>query len=295
MTDVAVARPAQKRRRVSPLPYLYLLPSLLLFALFVFYPFVKTLITSLYTTDPAGRLVDFVGLSNYIGTFTSKDFAQVMSVTFEFAIKVVAGSIALGVLAAILAHEVTHLKGLFRTVYALPMAVSSACITVICVFILNPTMGILNYLLGTDIRWLKDVKTALNSVAVVTIWMHLGLNYIFTIAALQNVDTSLYEAAAIDGAGLLRKHWHITLPCISPTLFFLLIVNVINSFQSYAQINLMTRGGPGKCTRVFIYQIYLEAFVNGRFGNACAQSVIMFLLLLILTLAQFRLEKKVTY
>lgn len=295
MTGVAVTRPAQKRRRVSPLPYLYLLPSLLLFALFVFYPFVKTLITSLYTTDPAGRLVDFVGLSNYIGTFTSKDFAQVMSVTFEFAIKVVAGSIALGVLAAILAHEVTHLKGLFRTVYALPMAVSSACITVICVFILNPTMGILNYLLGTDIRWLKDVKTALNSVAVVTIWMHLGLNYIFTIAALQNVDASLYEAAAIDGAGLLRKHWHITLPCISPTLFFLLIVNVINSFQSYAQINLMTRDGPGKCTRVFIYQIYLEAFVNGRFGNACAQSVIMFLLLLILTLAQFRLEKKVTY
>lgn len=295
MNNSSIPCTAKKRHRVSPLPYLYLLPSLLLFGLFVFYPFAKTVLTSLYSTDPAGRPVDFVGWNNYTGTFASRDFAQVMSVTFEFALKVVAGSITLGVLAAILAHEVTHLKGLFRTVYALPMAVSSACITVISIFILNPTMGVLNYILGTNIRWLKDVNTALNSVAVVTIWMHLGLNFIFTIAALQNVDTSLYEAAAIDGAGFLRKHWYVTLPSISPTLFFLLIVNVINSFQSYAQINLMTRGGPGKCTRVFIYQIYLEAFVNGRFGNACAQSVIMFFLLLVLTLAQFRLEKKVTY
>lgn len=196
------------------------------------------------------------------------------------------------------ARGVPTLREYFRFIKdkdALPMAFSSACITVICIFILNPTMGILNYMLGTDFRWLKDVNTALNSVAVVTIWMQMGLNYIFTIAALQNVDQSLYEAAAIDGAGVMRKHWHVTLPCISPTLFFLLIVNVISSFQAYAQINLMTQGGPGKFTRVFIYQIYLEAFVNGRFGVACAQSVIMFFILLGLTLLQFRLEKKVTY
>lgn len=286
---------ARPHKRVSLLPYLYLLPALVLFGMFVFLPFFKTVATSFFMTDPTGRMVSFVGLENYLNTFASRDFGTVMSVTFEFAVKVVIGSITMGVFAAILANEVLHFKGLFCTIYALPMAVSSACITVICIFILNPTMGILNYMLGTDIRWLKDVDTALNSVAVVTVWMQMGLNYIFTIAALQNVDQSLYEAAAIDGAGVVRKHWHVTLPCISPTIFFLLIVNVISSFQSYAQINLMTQGGPGKFTRVFIYQIYLEAFVNGRFGVACAQSVIMFFILLGLTLLQFRLEKKVTY
>lgn len=295
MTEAFPAARRKKRKRVSPLPYLYILPSLALFGLFVFYPFVRTVFTSLFDTDPAGRPVSFVGLANYIGTFTGRDFGMVMSVTFRFAVMVVIGSLVMGVMAAIFANEVFFAKRLFRTVYALPMAVSSACISVICIFIFNPTMGVLNYLLGTEIRWLKDVHMALGSVAAVTIWMQMGLNYVFTIAALQNVDQSLYEAAEIDGAGVIRKHLHVTLPSISPTLFFLLIVNVISSFQSYAQVNLMTQGGPGKYTRVFIYQIYLEAFVNGRFGNACAQSVIMFLILLVLTLLQFRLEKKVTY
>ena len=109
------------------------------------------------------------------------------------------------------------------------------------------------------------------------------------------VDASLYESAQIDGAGFFRKHLHITLPGISPTLFFLMIVNVLNSFQSYAQVNLMTQGGPGKFTRVIVYQIYLEAFQYNRFGAAAAQSVVLFAIMLLLTLAQFRLERKVSY
>lgn len=279
-------------------PYLYILPSLLLFSLFVFYPFAKTLFLSLSLTDQAGSAIDFVGLDNFRSVLlgsSSRDFWFSMGVTLRYAAMVVTGSIVLGLICAILANESFRGRGLVRTVFAMPMSISSACIAVIGVFALNPTMGIVNSLLGTNIKWLRDIHYALPSVAAVTVWMNIGLNFIFLIAALQNVDEALYEAGAIEGANFFQKHWHITLPCVSPTLFFLLIINVINAFQAYAQIRLMTQGGPGKYTRTIIYAIYLEAFQNNRYGMSAAMSVVLFIILFVLTLIQFKMEKKVTY
>lgn len=279
-------------------PYLYILPSLLLFSLFVFFPFAKTLFLSLSLTDQAGSAIDFVGLDNFRSVLlgsSSRDFWFSMGVTLRYAAMVVTGSIVLGLICAILANESFRGRGLVRTVFAMPMSISSACIAVIGVFALNPTMGIVNSLLGTSIKWLRDIHYALPSVAVVTIWMNIGLNFIFLIAALQNVDEALYEAGAIEGTNFFQKHWHITLPCVSPTLFFLLIINVINAFQAYAQIRLMTQGGPGKYTRTIIYAIYLEAFQNNRYGMSAAMSVVLFIILFVLTLIQFKMEKKVTY
>ena len=279
-------------------PYLYILPSLLLFSLFVFFPFAKTLFLSLSLTDQAGSAIDFVGLDNFRSVLlgsSSRDFWFSMGVTLRYAAMVVTGSIVLGLICAILANESFRGRGLVRTVFAMPMSISSACIAVIGVFALNPTMGIVNSLLGTNIKWLRDIHYALPSVAAVTVWMNIGLNFIFLIAALQNVDEALYEAGAIEGANFFQKHWHITLPCVSPTLFFLLIINVINAFQAYAQIRLMTQGGPGKYTRTIIYAIYLEAFQNNRYGMSAAMSVVLFIILFVLTLLQFNMEKKVTY
>lgn len=279
-------------------PYLYILPSLLLFSLFVFFPFAKTLFLSLSLTDQAGSAIDFVGLDNFRSVLlgsSSRDFWFSMGVTLRYAAMVVTGSIVLGLICAILANESFRGRGLVRTVFAMPMSISSACIAVIGVFALNPTMGIVNSLLGTNIKWLRDIHYALPSVAAVTVWMNTGLNFIFLIAALQNVDEALYEAGAIEGANFFQKHWHITLPCVSPTLFFLLIINVINAFQAYAQIRLMTQGGPGKYTRTIIYAIYLEAFQNNRYGMSAAMSVVLFIILFVLTLIQFKMEKKVTY
>ena len=260
-------------------PYLYILPSLLLFSLFVFFPFAKTLFLSLSLTDQAGSAIGFVGLDNFRSVLlgsSSRDFWFSMGVTLRYAAMVVTGSIVLGLICAILANESFRGRGLVRTVFAMPMSISSACIAVIGVFALNPTMGIVKSLLGT-------------------VWMNIGLNFIFLIAALQNVDGALYEAGAIEGANFFQKHWHITLPCVSPTLFFLLIINVINAFQAYAQIRLMTQGGPGKYTRTIIYAIYLEAFQNNRYGMSAAMSVVLFIILFVLTLIQFKMEKKVTY
>ena len=279
-------------------PYLYILPSLLLFSLFVFFPFAKTLFLSLSLTDQAGSAIDFVGLDNFRSVLlgsSSRDFWFSMGVTLRYAAMVVTGSIVLGLICAIIANESFRGRGLVRTVFAMPMSISSACIAVIGVFALNPTMGIVNSLLGTNIKWLRDIHYALPSVAAVTVWMNIGLNFIFLIAALQNVDEALYEAGAIEGANFFQKHWHITLPCVSPTLFFLLIINVINAFQAYAQIRLMTQGGPGKYTRTIIYAIYLEAFQNNRYGMSAAMSVVLFIILFVLTLLQFNMEKKVTY
>ena len=161
--------------------------------------------------------------------------------------------------------------------------------------IFHPSLGILNRLLDTNIGWLTDTKWALIAVTLVSIWMNVGMNFIYLTAALQSVPTELYESVELDGANFVQKHRHITIPCISPTLFFLLIINVINSLQAYAQFKMLTQGGPAGSTNVIVYEIYQEAFINSRFGIACAESVVLFVILMILTALQFRIEKKVTY
>ncbi len=294
----AAAKQAKRGKGIgvsSFTPYLYILPSLILFSMFVFYPFAKTIYLSMTLTDQSGNAMKWIGLDNFTSLLSSKDFWFSLEITARYAVTVVTGSLVIGLVCAIIANEEMYALGLMRTVYAMPLAISSACIAVIATFVLNPTMGILNKMLGTDIRWLRDIKYALPSISVVTIWMNVGLNFIFLIAALQNVDRSLYEAGDIEGVNFLQRHWHITFPSISPTLFFLLIINVINSFQAYAQIRLMTQGGPGKFTRVIVYSIYLEAFQNNRYGMSAAMSVVLFILMFILTAVQFRVEKKVTY
>ena len=293
---VEVAAHFAKGPRLSRLtPYLYILPSFILFMIFVFYPFAKTIYLSLHTTNPNGAIVAFEGFHNYVTTLTNPDFLFSLQVTLQFALIVVIGSILMGLITGILANEAFPARGLIRTIYAMPIAVSSACISVIMVFIMHPQLGILNHILGTNIKWLTGVRYALGSVSGVTIWMNVGLNFIFVIAALQSVNQTLYEACAIEGAGFFRKHFHVTIPSITPTLFFLLIINVIGSFQAFAQIRLLTDGGPGKFTQVIVYTIYNEAFTYNRMGIASTQSVILFAIIFIMTVLQFRLEKKVTY
>ena len=276
-------------------PYLYILPSLCLFILFVFYPFTKTIALSFSSTDLNGNMTGFVGVSNYAAALTDKNMWNAILVTVKYALMVVAGSIVMGTLCAILANENFKGRGFCRTVYAMPMAISSACIAVIATCILNPTMGVLNQIIGEPIKWLKGKDTALPSVAVITVWMNIGMNYLFVIARLQSIDISLYEAGSIDGVNFFQKHWYITIPGISPTLFYLLIVNVINSFQAYAQIRLMTQGGPGKFTTTLVYMIYRETFENMRYASGATLSVILFVIMFILTAIQFKVEKKVTY
>ncbi len=275
-------------------PYLYLLPAMFFFTAFLFWPFLKTIWLSFAMTTPLGAVSSLVGLGNYISIFTSQAFQNSLLVSFQYAVMTVFCSIVIGFVLAIISNENIKGKNLFRTIYALPMAISAAAASVVFMFIFHSSLGIINKVLGTHIGWLTDPKYALGAVTLVTVWMNIGLNFIFLTAALQSVPTDLYECAAIEGAGFYAKHRHITIPCISPTVF-LLIINVINALQAYAQVKMMTQGGPSGSTNVIVYQIYQEAFINSRFGMACAESIVLFIILMVLTLLQFKLEKKVTY
>ncbi len=276
-------------------PYLYLIPALVFFALFVFWPFGKTLRLSFSMTTPLGEVAKYVGIDNYVQIFSDKDFLKSLLISFEFAAMMVVFSISIGFILAIVSNEKIHGKSIFRTIYALPMAISAAAASVVFMFIFHSSLGILNKFLGTNIGWLTDPKWALISVTIVSVWMNIGMNYIYLTAALQGVPQELYESAAMEGAGFFQKHKSVTIPCISPTLFFLLIINVINALQAYAQFKMMTQGGPSNSTNVIVYEIYQEAFINSRFGVACAESIVLFVILIILTALQFKLEKKVTY
>lgn len=276
-------------------PYLYLVPVMILFILFVFWPFVKTIQLSFARTTPLGQVAQYVGLDNYMNIFTDGTFLNSLVATLKFSVMRVILSIVLGFILAIISTEKIRAKGFFRTVYALPMAISAAAASVVFMFIFHSSLGILNKALGTHIGWLTDKKYALIAVTIVSVWMAIGMNFIYLTAAIQSVPSELYESVALDGANFFQKHRHVTIPSISPTLFFLLIINVINSVQAYAEFKMMTQGGPAESTNVIVYEIYQEAFINSRFGVACSESVILFVILIILTALQFRLEKKVTY
>lgn len=276
-------------------PYLYLLPALVLFALFVFWPFIRTIQLSFARTTPLGQVAEYTGLENYINIFKGGVFLNSLIVSAKFSVLNVVFSITIGFVLAIISTEKIKGKGFFRTLYALPMAISAAAASVVFMFIFHSSLGILNRTLGTQIGWLTDARYALIAVTIVSVWMNIGLNFIYLTAAIQSVPAELYESVGLDGANFFQKHWHVTIPGVSPTLFFLLIINVINSLQAYAQFKMMTSGGPGSSTNVIVYEIYQEAFINSRFGVACSESVILFIILIILTALQFRLEKKVTY
>lgn len=286
----------EKKHKTSIAPYLYVLPALIIFALFIFFPFAKTIYLSLTSTDSQGKVSAFIGLQNYKDLFASPSFKNSLIVTGKFVLLTVIPSMIIGFIAALLANAKIKGVGVFRTIYAMPMAISSASAAIIWMFLFHPSIGIVNYVLKTNIGWLTDEKWGLVAVSIVTVWLNIGMNFIFTIAALQGVPKDLYESASIDGAGIFRKHLHITIPCISPTIFFLLVINIINTFQAFGQINIMTTGGPGEATNVLVHSIYREAFFNNRFGVAGAQSIVLFIILLILTLIQFKFgERKVNY
>ncbi|MDD4081468.1 MAG: sugar ABC transporter permease [Eubacteriales bacterium] len=273
-------------------PYLFLLPAFTIFALFLFYPFGRTIYLSTYLTDKLGNAKVFWGLRNYTDLFSSSSFWASVGVTFQFVAIVAFGGLIVGLTTSLLTTRKYPGVTFASASYAMPVAIASAAASMAFRMILHPTNGLLNILLGTQVNWTGDPKWALFSVSMVTIWLASGINFIFISAGLRGVPDELYESASIDGAGYWRKLVSITLPSISPTLFFQIIINIISAFQSFSQIRLLTQGGPGDATNVIVYAIYRDAFFNFRFGTAAARSIILFVIVLIITLIQFSFEKR---
>ena len=277
-------------------PYLYLVPVMILFILFVFWPFVKTIQLSFARTTPLGQVAQYVGLDNYTNIFTDGTFLNSLVTTLKFSVMRVILSIVLGFILAIISTEKIRAKGFFRTVYALPMAISAAAASVVFMFIFHSSLGILNRALGTHIGWLTDKKYALIAVTIVSVWMAIGMNFIYLTAAIQSVPAELYESVALDGANFFQKHRHVTIPSISPTLFFLTLTAIISSFKVFETVNVMTDGGPQNSTMTLVYYIYQYGFRYYKIGYASTVGVVLMVIVSILTLVYFcGLQKKVHY
>ena len=272
--------------------YGYLIPSLLIFGVFMFYPFFKTIYLSMYKTNKMGEAKIFVGAGNYVDLLTSPSFYNSLMVTAIFVLIVVIGGMALGLLGAVLCNQAFPGIRIFSTAYALPMAIASSSAAMIFKIMLHPSIGIVNKILGLNINWINDQRYALVCVAVLTAWLNSGINFLYFSAGLSNIDESIYERASVDGANAVQKFFRLTLPGLSPIMFYTLVVNIIQAFQSFGQVKVLTQGGPGESTNLIVYSIYRDAFFNYRFGSAAAQSVILFLIIMVLTLLMFRAEKK---
>ena len=280
---------------------LYLAPSLIIFGIFVFYPLFKSIYLSLFASDPFGRGTGvYVGLKQYQIALTSPSYRDGLKVTVLYTLYTVPLGILLALGLAVLANVRVRGIAFFRTAYAIPIGVSVAASSLTFGLFFNPSSGVLNYILRgfgiAPIEWLTQPRSALWAIAILSIWVGLGFNFIVLLSGLQSIPEELYESARIDGASNLRLFTAITLPLLSPTLFFVLVVSIISAFQSFTQIDLLTKGGPAGATNVVVYSIYRDAFVNFRSGYASVQAVILFVILLILTLIQFLvIERRVVH
>jgi sn-glycerol 3-phosphate transport system permease protein len=285
-----------RKKTFTPAPYLFLLPCLIVFGVFVFFPFVKTVLYSFTLTNSRGSPVEFVGLENYIKLFTGSAFYNSLKLTLVFAPLVCIPTLQASYILAALANAKMKGSRIYEVMYSLPMAVASAPAAAIWFILLTSgKSGVVNHLLGTEIRWLLDAKYALFGVAFVTVWLNVGAGFIFLLTGFRNVPDELIESARIDGAGYFKRLFSIITPVASPQIFFVIFLNIIVSFQAFAQIRLLTQGGPSYSTNVLVYSIYQAAIRDSRFETAFAQSMVLFVIILGITIIQFKTEDRMVF
>ena len=296
--DTAEA-PVSKTKRL-PLWIIYLLPSMLIFLIFTFYPFVKTLVTSFFATTNTGALTQFVDIQNYISLFTDPKYLQNLGNTRLYLVLTVPLTVIISLMLAVLSCSNLPGMGVFRTIFSSTMGISVAAGSVFWNLLFHPTAGLLNHLIsslgGRPVGWLTDANCALLSVSAVSIWMNIGFSYLVLMGGLKNIDDSHYESVEIVGGGFFYRLFKVTIPLISPSLFFVFTTALIGAFQSFGLIDMLTAGGPNNSTNLLVYRLYKDAFVNFRIGSASAQGVVLFLLILLVSQLQTKLtERLVTY
>ena len=275
--------------------YLFLLPSLIVFAAFVFFPLFFSFYASL-TRWNLPYQPSFIGLENYRYIFTDEfgapEFLRSIRNSGYYALGVPL-NIAVSLSIALLLNQRLKAVSLFRTAYFLPTITSTAAISVVWIWIYHPAdYGLLNSILLklglSSLRWLRDPQLAMPALILMGLWRGMGYNIIIFLAGLQSIPTSLYEAAEIDGAGSWARFWKVTLPLLSPTTFYVLVIGVVNSLKAFTQMHMMTEGGPLGATTTITYYLYQEAFEHFTMGRASAVACVLFVILLLFTLIQFK-------
>jgi ABC-type sugar transport system permease subunit len=301
MAEATAEAKAPRNWRDIGLAYLLLAPSLVIFAVFVFYPLARTAWLGLYTTDFFGTNRVWVGPSQYVDALTSEGFKDSFWTTVQFVLLTVPAGLVLGVLLAALADK--PLRGIpaFRTVFASTVATSVAVASLMWLVLLNPSIGLLPHYLPFDVLknpgLLESEGWALFAVALATIWQNLGFTFIIITAGLQSIPGELHESAVLDGASGTRRFFEVSLPLLTPTLLFVTVVLTIGAFQTYGQIDILTGGGPQGSTTVLVYYIFGDSSpISNNEGLQAASSILLFLVIFVLSLFQFRgLERRVHY
>ena len=294
------ARHREREIRQFLLGMAFLIPSLIVFVVFVFYPVARSIYLSTYLTDPLGRPSVFIGTEIYTDLLRDPLFLNSIWVSIKLTLLIVPALIVLALALAVLANRALRGIGFFRFLYASTISISTAIASTIFLLMFSFQIGTINYLLDLvgiqPVPWLLSPEWAPVSIAIATIWSTLGFTFIVLLSGMQGIPEELYESAALDGAHGWSLFRHITIPLLSPTLFFLIVVSTIAVFQAFTQIYVMTKGGPSDSTYSIVYSIYEEAFIRFQFGSASAQAVILFIIMLSLTIIQFQvIERRVHY
>ena len=285
----------------SYLPYLLIFPQILVTITFFYWPAIQGIIQSFLLSDPFGRRSTFVWFYNYIELFSDPLYLKSILITVVFSLATAAVSISLGLFIASMANRALRAKALVRTMLIWPYAVAPAISGIMWLFLLHPSYGVVALALkrwfGLDWNPVLYGSDAMAMIVMASAWKEISYNFVFFMAGLQAVPKSLIEAAAIDGAGPFRRFLTITLPLLSPTFFFLMVMNIIYSFfETFGIIHTVTQGGPGGSTNILVYKVYQDGFVGLNLGSSAAQSVVMMLMIILITFFQFKfVEKKVQY
>jgi sn-glycerol 3-phosphate transport system permease protein len=286
--------------RSAWLPWLLLAPQLIVISVFFFWPAAQALLQSFQLQDAFGLSKEWVGLDNFRNLFNDEAYLESFKTTAFFSVMVAVLGISLSLMLAVFADRIIKGALFYKTLLILPYAVAPAVAGVLWIFMFSPTLGVVAYALsGIGIDWnhLLNSSHAMSLIIMAAVWKQISYNFLFFLAGLQSIPKSLIEAAAIDGARPWRRFWSIQFPLLSPTTFFLLVINIVYAFfDTFAIVDASTQGGPGRDTLILVYKVYHDGFKNGDLGGSAAQSVVLMAIVVVLTVVQFRyVEKKVQY
>ena len=286
--------------RSAWLPWLLIAPQMAVILVFFFWPASQAIWQSMQSEDAFGTSSAFVGLENFQTLFDDPAYIESFQVTALFSVLVASFGIALSLVLAIFADRILRGGLFYKTFLIIPYAVAPAIAGVLWVFMFSPSIGVVNYWLGRmGVEWnhLLNSNQALGLIVVAAVWKQISYNFLFFLAGLQSIPKALIEAASIDGAGPLRRFFSIQLPLLSPTTFFLLVINIVYAFfDTFAIVHATTEGGPGRDTSILVYKVWHDGFKALDLGGSAAQSVVLMVTVVALTVIQFRyVEKKVQY
>lgn len=280
--------------------FFYLVPSLLLLMLFLFYQLIRTIYLNKHITDAQGTPIIFVDIENWTYFLTSPAFLTSAKATVLFVLYTVPIGVVLALCLALFANSKLGENRFFRKLFSSTIGMSVAASSVIWIFMYNPTVDVINdFLIAvgySEIQWLLDPSIVLTAIFIATIWMNTGFCFFILLGGLQNIDSQLYESASIAGVSGAYKFRKIIIPMLSPTLFFVITVSFINAFQTFGQIENLTKESSIESTNVIVYSIYKDAFIDYNIGFESAPAVVLFFCIFIITIVQFKFgERKLHY